>query len=404
MLGRIPANRLYETGLNILKMYPMPNVNDPGVAYNYQETRPTENLTANQPAVRIDYQPMNSLRATFKYSGWSQKNQIINGTIPGFNDSKQYKPVVSTWAATGNYTFNPTTFLEATYGHSQNELTGCGLAQGGTGPTFCQNGFAMNPIGNRFNAGLGNIPFLFPDANVIDPSYYAFEALSGVNPPNFVDGRVVVPPSFTWGSRVSNNNPNYAPPNTPFPGFLNINATDDISISLTKVAGRHTVQERLLQHPQLQGAAARRLERDDHLLERQQQPHRLDVRVCQRGAGHLQQLRAGVEVRRGVVRLQQHRGLHPGQLEGDDNLTLDYGVRFVHQQPQYRRQGTGLQFPAREMGRGPGASAVPCGLPEQRQPVRGRQPTGHEPRDRPAPGTGHECRHWWTRAELGQYA
>ena len=201
---------------------------------------------------------------------------------------KQYKPVVSTWAVTGNYTFNPTTFLEATYGHSQNELTGCGLAQGGTGPTFCQSGFAMNPLGNRFNAGLGNIPFLFPDANVIDPSYYAFEALSGVNPPNFVDGRVVVPPSFTWGGRVSNNNPNYAPPNTPFPGFLNINATDDVSISLTKVCGPAHIQDRLLQHAQLQGAAAGRLERDDHLLERQQQPHRLDVRVCQRGAGHLQ--------------------------------------------------------------------------------------------------------------------
>ena len=63
-----------------------------------------------------------------------------------------------------------------------------------------------------------------------------------MSPPNFVDGRVVVPPSFTWGSRVSNNTPNYAPPNTPFPGFLNINSTDDISISLTKVAGRHALK------------------------------------------------------------------------------------------------------------------------------------------------------------------
>ena len=233
--------------------------------------------------------------------------------------------------------------------------------------------------------GWGISRICYPNANVIDPSYYALEALSGVNPPNFVDGRVVVPPSFAWGSRVSNNNPNYAPPNTPFPGFLNINATDDISISLTKVCRPAYDQERLLQHPQLQGAAARRLERDHHLRERQQQPHRLDVRVCQRGPGYLQPVHAGVEVRRGVVRLQQHRGLHPGQLEGDEQS--DAGLRRALRTPAaaVRRQGTGLQFPAREMGGGPGASAVPRGLPEQRQPVRGRQPPGHEPADRPAP-------------------
>src|SRR5262249_43299382 len=154
--------------------------------------------------VRLDFQPTAKLRAIFKYSGWGQKNKTINGSIPAFNDSRQYKPVVSTWAVTSNYSINPTMFLEGTYGHSQNELTGCGLAQGNTGPTFCQTGFAMNPTGNRFNIGLGGLPYLFPEANVIDPSYYAFKALSGVNPPNFVDGRVVMPPSYTWGSRVSN--------------------------------------------------------------------------------------------------------------------------------------------------------------------------------------------------------
>ncbi|MEO7272391.1 MAG: carboxypeptidase-like regulatory domain-containing protein, partial [Vicinamibacterales bacterium] len=147
VLGKIPANRLYQTGLNILKSFPMPNIADPGTnSYNYEITRPSEKLRANQPAIRIDYQPMQKLRGTFKYSGWSQQNKVINGTIPGWNDTKQYKPVVSTLAVTVNYSLGPTTFLEATYGHSQNELTGCGLAQGGTGPTFCQNGFPVNDI------------------------------------------------------------------------------------------------------------------------------------------------------------------------------------------------------------------------------------------------------------------
>ena len=93
---------------------------------------------------------------------------------------------------TGNYTWTgdvleatngsprtSTTFLEAAYGWMRTHL----------------GSMIVMPVRNRFNAGLGNMPFLFPDANVIDPSYYAYKALSGVGPPNFVDGRVVVPPS-----------------------------------------------------------------------------------------------------------------------------------------------------------------------------------------------------------------
>ena len=38
VLGRIPASALYQTGLNILKMWPMPNITNvpPGQAYNFE--------------------------------------------------------------------------------------------------------------------------------------------------------------------------------------------------------------------------------------------------------------------------------------------------------------------------------------------------------------------------------
>jgi len=49
-IGRIPADRLYQTGLNILKMYPMPNATSaPGSPYNYEIVRPTEHLIAISP-------------------------------------------------------------------------------------------------------------------------------------------------------------------------------------------------------------------------------------------------------------------------------------------------------------------------------------------------------------------
>src|SRR6478672_3921351 len=342
VVGRIPANRLYDQGLNILKMFPLPNVT--GQPYNYEIVRPTEKLTANQPAVRIDYQPLSSLRGTFKYSGWSQRNQIINGSIPGFNDTQQYKPVVSTLATTVNYTFNPTTFLEATYGHSQNELTGCGLAQAGTGPTFCQNGFAMNPAGNRFNVGLGNLPFLFPDGNVIDPSYYAFKALSGVSPPNFVDGRVVVPPSFAWGSRVSNGNPNYAPPNTPFPGFLNVNATDDVSLSLTKVMGRHTVKSGFYNTHSYKAQQRGGWNGTITFSNDNNNPIDSTFGYANAALGIFSQYTQASKYVEGSFVYNNTEGYIQDNWKMNSRLTFDYGVRFVHQQPQYDEKGQASNF------------------------------------------------------------
>jgi hypothetical protein len=236
VVGKIPANRLYQTGLNVLKLYPLPTIqNAAGLAYNYEVTRPEEKALAWQPAVRVDYQPSQNIRLTYKYSGWKQTTKSFNGNLPGFDDSEQYKPIVSTTAITANFTVTPTMFLEVTYGHSQNELAGCGLAQGGTGPTFCRSGIGSSPFADRQTAGLMGLPMIFPNALQLNPDYYAHKVLSSLQPTYFVNGQILRTPNFNFGTRVAN-----APPNIPFSGFLNINSTHDISISMTKVAGRHT--------------------------------------------------------------------------------------------------------------------------------------------------------------------
>jgi hypothetical protein len=344
VVGRIPASRLYQTGLNILKSYPTPNLTPtPGggtsANYNYEITRPPEKLMAWQPAVRLDYQPFNSLRATFKYSGWKQQNPVINGSIPGFNDSQQYKPVVGTWAVTGNYTFTPTTFIEATYGHAQNELTGCGLAQGGTGPSFCRSGFAMNDIANRNNAGLGGLPYLFPDANVIDTSYYAFEALEGVKPVIWDGSRILMAPSYNWGSRVAN-----APPNTPFPGFLNINATDDVSISLTKVWGRHTLKSGFynthsFKAQQRQGWAGTLTFSNDT-----SNPIDSTFGYANAALGIFSTYNQLSKYVEGSFVYNNTEGYIQDNWKVNNRLTLDYGLRLVHQQPQYDEHGQASNF------------------------------------------------------------
>ena len=238
VLGRIPAGQLYQPGLNVLKLWPLPNTaSAPGQAYNYEITRPTESILSWQPAVRVDYQPTQKLRATFKYSGWQQRNQTINGTLPGFNDTRMQRPVVSSWVTTMNYTFGPTTFLEATYGRSQDELAGCPLAQQSTGPLFCTAAVPMGPSSDRRSVGLENLPLLFPDANVINPDYYAYKAFGMVNP-DFWDGtRAWLPPVFAWGNRVAN-----PPPSVGITSYLNTNVTQDIAVSVTRVMGRHTLK------------------------------------------------------------------------------------------------------------------------------------------------------------------
>ena len=58
VLGKIPANMLYQTGLNILNMFPLPTIDNVpvGQAYNFEVTRPNETILAWQPGLRLDYQ------------------------------------------------------------------------------------------------------------------------------------------------------------------------------------------------------------------------------------------------------------------------------------------------------------------------------------------------------------
>ena len=340
MLGRIPADRLYGTGINILSLYPLPNIAAPiGQNYNYQLVRQEQSLTAWQPVARVDYQPFTSLRGTFKYAAWGQPNDAILGSIPGFNDTQMNDPVVPLWSASVNYTLNSTTFIEGNIGRAWHRQAGCGLNGGGV--NFCTAGFPVNPISNQATNGLAGIPSLFPNSNVIDPSYYNYEAISAVNPANFDGTRVLLAPAFQCGSRITNT-----PPSNIYPGFADYSAVRDIAASLTKVWGRHTIKtgyyKQSADKRQNQGNPFGTLNFGNDA----NNPLDSGFGYANAALGSLQLVQPGVAVRRGAVFLHERRGLHPGQLEGEHQADARLRLALRPSAAAVRDDRPGLELPA----------------------------------------------------------
>ena len=45
---------------------------------------------------------------------------------------------------------------------------------------------------------------LYPDAGIVPPGSYQEKVLKEANAPFYVNGRVHMAPTFTWGNRISN--------------------------------------------------------------------------------------------------------------------------------------------------------------------------------------------------------
>ena len=223
---RIPAGRLYAPGVAVLNRYPMPNVTQTtGMNYNYETAAPTYAQLTQQPAVRLDYQATSKLRFSGKYSGQRLRPVAQPGIIAGFSDAYVPYPFITNYGITVTYMISPKTFIEGTYGSIQNDLAGGN-----------ENGILINEESNRLKS-LANFPMLYKDAGVMDERYYGFGVMQKQKPP-FWDGKSLnLPPTFAWGNRIG-----AAPPQQRYPGWLNINRTRDVAISMTHVMARHTIK------------------------------------------------------------------------------------------------------------------------------------------------------------------
>jgi hypothetical protein len=343
VLGRIPTDRLYPVGLAVLNRYPLSNVAQlPGQNYNYEVAAPTTDNLTQQPTVRLDYQLSSKLRFTGKYSGQRARRLITPGSLQGFNDVRNPYPYITNYGVTVDYQVNSSTFLEGTYGFIRNQLAGGGSI-GNVGASL-PGGILVNDSANRLSS-LPGFPLLYPNAGVVDPRYYAFGVLNDLNP-GWWDGKQInLPPAFGWGTRImGDQNVGFlpGPPNQLFPGFLNINRTQDVAVSLTKVRSTHTIKGGFYNNhsfkAQNTGAGGvPNLGFQGYVNFGNDTNNALDTGFgfANAATGVFTQYLQQSKLIEGSMIYNNTEFYLQDNWRVNSRLTLDYGVRFTRQQPQY---------------------------------------------------------------------
>jgi hypothetical protein len=209
VLGKVPASKIYQVGLNILKMYPAANSSSTiSQGYNYVSQDPQE-TPRRQDLIRLDWMPGANWRIYGKLLQTVGTNMQPYGggttgygtNLPqfGLKDDQRNNRGVSVTSAV---TLNNTTFLELTYGRARNAFTNMPL---------------YPDQYNKTAYGLSALPMLYPAAVQLD-----------------------MVPRFNWNGRVGTS---FSPTNqTEYAPFINANPTQDLAGSITKTFGQHTAK------------------------------------------------------------------------------------------------------------------------------------------------------------------
>jgi hypothetical protein len=337
VLGRIPQNRLNAFGIAALNFYPLPNATD-STQTNYNNTAPETKSHSRQDTIRSDYQFSPNLRMNGKIitqdatrtpnSPDTRFGNSASNILNGFNDVVDWVPLQYQVSTGVNYSVNPSTFLEIGYGFFRNDITST----------------VITPNSNINNTpGLKGFPFLFPDAGIIDPSFYAYTRLTSLGPdaaPYFRDGRFELPPSFTWGSRTGTQ-PTIAARGCCFTE----NLVTDVTASVTKVHGRHTAKAGMFyeysykpQDPNVDYRGTVNFGNStDNPLDSQ-------FGFANAALGIFSQYSQASRYIEGKYLYQNLEFYLQDNWKANSRLTLDYGLRIVHQTPQYDANGFEAQF------------------------------------------------------------
>ncbi len=296
VLGRIPANRLYQTGLNILKIYPLPNRTNT-VGFNY-ETEVPASRPERQDLYRGDWNINDAWRATGKYL--FNKRQVtepygsfVLGTnMPDFAALFPNDRYSVTGTVTGS--INPTTVLEVTFGQSHNSI----------------DILPANPKFTKAGLGLTNIPLLFTQGVQID------------SPPRFIFN----------GGRIANG-PNIGSNNAP---FYNFNTTRDWSASLSKIQGSHSLKFGVFWQNSFKPQSSFAANNGDYnFVDNAANPFDTGFGFANAAVGVYNTFNQASDYIIGQYRYNNVEWFAQDNWKVTSRLTFDYGMRFYWIQPQF---------------------------------------------------------------------
>ena len=318
VIGRIPQNRQYQLGLNILKMFPAPNTT--GLNFNLRTVAPADNRTTQQPMARVDYQASGKLRISARLAMQIATSKPVPGTIPGFNDTYQKLNSRRAPSVTGVYTLNSSTILETTWGMNDiNQLN----------PLF------HNEVTNRCTVGLCDFPLLFPKAGMVPQDSWDAYIIEKTGSPFYVNGEVLLPPVFTWGSRITNQ-----PPSLEYRNNIDYVRTHNMAGSVTKLAGNHTfkfgVQWDHMRKVQIYGAAGSiPFQGTINFGNDSNNPLDTGFGFANAATGIFSSYSQQAKFIEGNWMYDSIEGFVQDTWKVNGKLSLDYGLRITHQGPNY---------------------------------------------------------------------
>jgi hypothetical protein len=310
VLGRIPANRLYDVGLNILKMYPAANSAGAITQGFNHVTQEGQDAPNRNDLIRLDWLPNSSWRVYGKLlQSFGTRVAPYGGGTTGFatnipefgsRDDQRDNRGISVTAAV---TLNNTTFLEMTYGRARNAFTNIPRSDDFT----------------KANLGLSALPLLYPGAVQLD-----------------------LPPRFNYGGRVGTFSPTNS---TEYAPFLNENPTQDVAGSLTKTFGPHTVKTgAYFTHgfkPQSHRAPANG---NISFTNDASNPYDTGYPFANAALGIYQTFSQANEWFQGEWLYNNVEWYVQDNWRASDRLTLDYGLRFYWMQPTHDENNMASNF------------------------------------------------------------
>jgi hypothetical protein len=297
VLGRIDPARLYQPGLNILKLFPQPNATGQGFNYTSQTS---DNYPRREDMIRVDFSPSNDWRIFGRYVNnsdaiTSNYGSFVLGTNMEHTKITDSRPGRAL-ALSATKVINSTTFNEITVGFGYNRI----------------NIDATDDSLSRTATGLTGLPLLYPSA--VQNDYI---------------------PRFDFGTRArgGNSSPQFGTNNAP---FFNYNRTTDVIDNFTKAYSKHTVKAGIyFQYSQKDQTSFANANGDINFGDNTANPFDTGYGYANAALGIFNTYNQASQYATGKYRYTNAEWYVQDNWKPNGRTTFDYGLRFYYIQPQF---------------------------------------------------------------------